>query len=101
MVRWFFSQVLRFSPTFDERSVRSEIFLKGPQNPNKKKQQKTNYSEPSSNAPDKAQFSLGCIHLRLAALTRAQMGYNPNSTVPYLGHMSTIRNNLFFNFNIF
>ena len=32
-----------------------------------------NYSEPCSNAADKAQLSLGCTHL-LAALARAQMG---------------------------
>ena len=39
-----------------------------------------NYSEPCSNAADKAQLSLGCTHLNtrslrsLAALARAQMG---------------------------
>ena len=36
-------------------------------------------------------MSLGCTHL-------SKNGYNPNSTVLYLEHLSTVRNNLFLNY---
>ena len=55
-----------------------------------------NYSEPCSSAPDKAQLSLGCIHLSARSCSN---GYNPNPTVLYLRHLSTVRNNLFLNSN--
>ena len=54
-----------------------------------------NYSKPCTNATDKAQLSLGCTHLNTRSLCSCSNGYNPNSTVLYLGHLSTVRNNLF------
>ena len=53
-----------------------------------------NYSEPCSNAPDKAQMSLGCP---LAALACAQMGTTQTQLCFILRHLSTVRNNLFLN----
>ena len=48
---------------------------------------------------DKAQLSLGCTHLNTRSLRSLVLknGYNPNSTVLYLGHLSMVRNNLFLN----
>ena len=56
-----------------------------------------NYSEPCTNAPDKAQLSFGCIHLSTPCARSCSNGYNPNSTVLYLRHLSTVWNNLFLN----
>ena len=49
--------ILIYTKVHSMRGVRKEI----------------NHSDPSSNAPDKAQQSMGCTH-SLAALARAQMG---------------------------
>ena len=49
------------------------------------------YFEPCSNAKDKAQLSLGCTRYARSCSN----GYNPNSTMLYLGHFSTVRNHLF------
>ena len=60
------------------------------------------YSEPCSNATDKAQLSLGCIHLNTCSLCSLVLKWvQPNSTVLYLGHLSTVRNNLFLKHNTF
>ena len=55
-----------------------------------------NYSKPCSNAPDKAQLRLSCTHLSTSSLrSLVHKLVQPNSTVLYLGYLSTVRNNLF------
>ena len=55
--------------------------------------------KPNSHAKDKAQLSLGCIHLSTFSLRSLMLnGHNTDLTVRYLGHFRIVWNNSFLNF---
>ena len=63
-----------------------------------------NYSELCSNAADKAQLSLGCAHLNTRSLRLLVLKWvqpKLNCALSWgLGHLSTVRNNLFLKYKI-